>query len=69
MAQRARVEGVSPHSLRRTFAIFHLRNGVDLYTLARLMGHEDIATLKVYLDLADADAAEAHRRYTLIDEL
>lgn len=33
------------------------------------MGHEDIATLKVYLDLADADAAEAHRRYTLIDEL
>lgn len=69
MAQRARVEGVSPHSLRRTFAVFHLRNGVDLYTLARLMGHEDIATLKVYLDLADADAAEAHRRYTLIDEL
>ena len=33
------------------------------------MGHEDIATLKVYLDLADTDAAEAHRRYTLLDEL
>jgi len=69
MGERTRVEGVSPHALRRTFAVFHLRNGVDLYSLARLMGHEDIATLKVYLDLADTDAAEAHRRYTLLDEL
>ena len=69
MAARTRVAGVSPHALRRTFAIFHLRNGVDLYTLARLMGHEDIATLKVYLDLVDTDAADAHRRYTLLDEL
>lgn len=69
MGERTRVDGVSPHALRRTFAVFHLRNGVDLYSLARLMGHEDIATLKVYLDLADTDAAEAHRRYTLLDEL
>lgn len=69
MAQRNNLDGVSPHALRRTFAIFHLRNGVDIYTLAKLMGHEDIDTLKVYLDLVDTDAADAHRRYTLLDEL
>lgn len=69
MAQRNNIAGVSPHALRRTFAIFHLRNGVDIFTLARLMGHEDIDTLKVYLDLVDADIVDAHRRYTLLDEL
>lgn len=69
MAQRNNIVGASPHALRRTFAIQHLRNGVDIYTLAKLMGHEDIDTLKVYLDLVDTDAADAHRRYTLLDEL
>ena len=35
-----------------------LRAGTDLYTLARLMGHERIDVLKRYLKLADQDAAE-----------
>lgn len=69
VARANAVTGASPHALRRTFAIQHLRNGVDIYSLARLMGHEDIDTLKVYLDLVDADIVDAHRRYTLLDEL
>lgn len=69
IAQRAGVRGISTHALRRTFAIEHLRNGVDLYTLARLMGHSNIDSLRHYLDLVDNDIAEAHRRYTLIDNL
>ena len=62
-AKRARVSGVSPHALRRTFAINSLRNGMPVHTLAHLMGHEDIDVLKHYLAIVDADlraAAEAH---------
>ena len=42
----AGVKGVHPHKLRRTFAVTCLRGGMDVYTLARLMGHSDIATLR-----------------------
>ena len=30
---------VSPHTLRHTFAHMQLKNGLDLYTLSRVMGH------------------------------
>ncbi len=39
-----------------------LRAGVDLYTLARLMGHTDIAVLKRYLALITQDVEAAHRK-------
>jgi integrase/recombinase XerD len=39
----------SPHTLRHTFGQQQLRNGLDLYSLSRLMGHEDIQITKRYL--------------------
>ena len=41
---------VSPHTCRHTFAQMQLRNGLDLYSLSRLMGHESIAITQRYLD-------------------
>lgn len=46
-----------------------LRASVDLYTLAKLMGHEGIGVLERYLKLIDMDAAEAHRRASPVDNL
>jgi integrase len=40
------------HSLRHTFASFMIRSGVDLYTLAAILGHSDIRTTKRYAHLA-----------------
>jgi len=57
------------HTFRRTFAINCLRNGMDIYSLARLMGHEDIETLKPYLQLVEVDAEQAHRQYGVVDNL
>lgn len=51
---------ISPHRIRRTFAITMLRNGADLYRLKELMGHEDIRTLERYLDLCEDDLKEVH---------
>ncbi len=52
---------------RRTFALWSLRAGMDIYTLAVLMGHEGIDVLKRYLKLAKQDAQAAHKRYGAVD--
>lgn len=39
----------SPHTCRHTFAQLQLKDGIDLYTLSRLMGHENIAITQRYL--------------------
>ncbi len=41
---------VSPHTCRHTFAHLQLKNGIDLYTLSRLMGHENVAITQRYLE-------------------
>lgn len=41
---------VSPHTCRHTFAHLQLKNGLDLYSLSRLMGHENISITQRYLD-------------------
>ena len=40
---------ISPHTCRHYFAQSQLRNGCDLYTLSRLLGHSDINITKIYL--------------------
>lgn len=39
----------SPHTLRHWFAQSQLQNGVSIYTLSRLLGHESINTTQAYL--------------------
>ena len=40
---------VSPHTCRHTFAQMQLRNGLDLYSLSRLMGHVNVMITQRYL--------------------
>ena len=40
---------VSPHTCRHTFAHLQLKNGLDLYSLSRLMGHENVSITQRYL--------------------
>jgi integrase/recombinase XerD len=68
--RRAKDAGVAEptaHSFRRAFALAMLRNGVDIYTLAKLMGHEDITVLKRYIKEIDDDTRLAHRRAGPVD--
>ena len=41
---------VSPHTCRHTFAHLSLKNGIDLYTLSRLLGHENVSITQRYLE-------------------
>lgn len=50
---------ISPHTLRHYFAQFQLRQGLDIYSLSRLLGHESINITKRYLEgLKDKEVFE-----------
>lgn len=63
------VKALAPHALRRTMAIHSLRNGMNIYVLARMLGHADIQVLKQYLDVIQADVKEAAKRSGVVDNL
>lgn len=57
------------HDFRRAFCLSMLRNGCDLVTVARLMGHAGIAVTQRYLALTDADLCASHAKASPVDNL
>lgn len=41
---------VSAHTFRHTYAQYQLKNGLDIYSLSRLLGHESISITQTYLN-------------------
>ena len=57
--QRAGLE-ISPHTLRHTFGTRLVRRkGIDLVTVAAMMGHESLDTTALYTQPSEEDMAEA----------
>lgn len=46
--QKAEITDFVFHDLRHTFGTWLAQNGVDIYTIARYMGHEDLESTKRY---------------------
>jgi site-specific recombinase XerD len=47
-AYKARLEGVTPHTLRHSFAKQTLDSGVNLVAVAALLGHQRLETTAIY---------------------
>jgi site-specific recombinase XerD len=59
----------APHRFRRTFALWCLRDGMDLHSLRMLMGHGSLDVLQQYLALAGQDVERAHKAHSPVDRL
>lgn len=67
IAEVAGVDDVFTHRFRHTFAINFLRNGGNVFELQRILGHEELDTVKVYLAIAQVDIATAQRTHSPAD--
>jgi integrase/recombinase XerD len=69
--KKASITGVrvSPHTFRHTMAVTFLRNGGDVFTLQRILGHSSFEVLRCYVNLAQSDISRVHQRSSPADNL
>lgn len=58
---------VSAHTFRHTFAKFFLLNGGDLFTLQKILGHEDISFTRLYIDLNTKEVSIQNEKYNPLE--
>ena len=61
-AEKAGLKRFSAYDLRHKYALEALRNGMDVFSLQRSMGHSTLTMTEQYLALADDDGAAAHAK-------
>ncbi len=59
------IKRAHPHKFRRTCATMALRRGMPIEQVSKMLGHENIATTQIYLDLAESDLGHAHQKYVV----
>ena len=63
IAKRAGVENCHAHKFRRTAATMALRRGMPIELVSKMLGHEQIATTQIYLQISDDELESAHKKY------
>ena len=65
IAKRAGIEKANPHKFRRTCATMALRRGMPIEQVSKMLGHEEISTTQIYLDLSESELEQAHKKYVV----
>jgi len=69
--EAAGIKGVrcSPHTLRHSMAVSYLRNGGDVFSLQKMLGHASLEMTRRYAELSQTDVQDKHRLYSPADRL
>lgn len=65
IAKSLGIERAYPHKFRRTCATMALRRGMPLEQVSKMLGHEEISTTQIYLDLTEEELEICHKKYVV----
>lgn len=65
LGERTGVRNVHPHRFRRTCATMALKRGMPVEQVSKMLGHEDLKTTQIYLDLDERNLEIAHEKYVV----
>jgi len=60
---------VSPHTFRHSFAVNYIRNGGDVFSLQKILGHSSLEMTRRYTELAQSDVLAKHQLFSPGDSL
>lgn len=60
---------ITPHRLRHSGAIEALSNGMNIRAVQKILGHGDIRTTMIYLNINDSHLIEAQEKYSALSIL
>jgi len=55
-------KSIHPHTYRHSFAVHCIKSGMNIRSLQKILGHSDLATTAVYLDLVGKDVIDDFKK-------